>query len=307
MSHDEGQAAAPDSIVAAFDLGSNSIKMTVARAGAHDAIDEFLWRTETVRLGQGIDQTGRLADDRIAAALDTLARFATEARAEGATRLIGVATEAARAAANGAAFLERVRDETGIDIRTITGDREAQLTFLGLDGVVDLRGRVVIADIGGASTELIFARDERIAWSHSFALGSGRLTDRLISHDPPRLDELAACRDAARQTVHLAPFDLAHGGRLIVVGGTGEYLDRLTPEGAARDRATLDGIAARLTDIPAGDLATMLSIQEARARVLPAGVAAVQGLADLAEPVSFSAAQSGIRRGLLHAAFAGAW
>jgi exopolyphosphatase/guanosine-5'-triphosphate,3'-diphosphate pyrophosphatase len=279
--------------------------MTVARRGADNDPDEFLWRSETVRLGQGLEQTGQLSADRIAAALVTLGRFAAEARGAGAARLLGVATEAVRVATNGEEFLRTVRERTGIDVQTISGDREAKLTFLGLKGVVDLSGDVAIADIGGASTEIILARNERIDWSQSFALGSGRLTDRFVRQDPPTSDELAACRTEARAVVAAAPFGLVRGGRLIVVGGTGEYLDRLTPAEHAHDEAALAAVSEYLTAIPAADLAARLAIAEARARVLPAGVAIARGVADLQQPVAFAAAMSGIRGGLLLAAFAG--
>src|SRR5215216_5059670 len=94
--------------MAAFDIGSNSIKMTVGRSNGAGGVDEFVWRSETVRLGAGIEETGRLA---------ALRQFAREARDAGATRLIGVATEATRVAENGEAFLACVRDETGLELK----------------------------------------------------------------------------------------------------------------------------------------------------------------------------------------------
>lgn len=293
------------SVVAAIDLGSNTIKMTVGRDSGNGGIEEILARSETVRLGQGIEQNGELAHDRVTAALDTLRRFSNEARDAGASRLIGVATEATRVARNGREFLDRVRAETGIEIQTITGGREAELTFLGLDGVVDLDGNLVVADIGGGSTELIIAHDRVVEWSHSFAVGSGRLTDRFVANDPPTTAELESCREEAAREMESAPLDRASGGRLIVVGGTGEYLDRLIPDETPREPEALDGVIERLLQIPAEDLAAMLSIQLARARVLPAGVAIAAAVSDLMEPTRFEAAQSGIRRGLLLKAFAG--
>lgn len=303
VSHPES-ASADAQAVAAIDLGSNTIKMTVGRRRDGD-VDVVLVLSETVRLGQGVEQSGELAPDRVEAALDTLRRFAAEARQAGASRLIGVATEATRVARNGAAFLDRVREETGIEIQTITGGREAELTFLGLDGVVDLDGKVVVADIGGGSTELILARDRTIDWSQSFAVGSGRLTDRFVAGDPPTAAELETCREEAAHLIESAPLELARGGRLIIVGGTGEYLDRLIPEGMPYVPQTLDVVLERLERIAADDLAALLAIPEARARVLPAGVAIAAAVADLMEPGTFEAAQSGIRRGLLLHAFAG--
>ncbi|MCC6792257.1 MAG: hypothetical protein IT336_11240 [Thermomicrobiales bacterium] len=298
------QADAP--VVAAFDLGSNTIKLTVGRLLGDDEIEVLLAKSETVRLGQGLDQSGELAQDRVDAALDALRRFADESRQCGATRLIGVATEATRVAKNGPAFLADVRELTGIEIHTITGDEEAELTFLGLTGVVDLSGELVIADIGGASTELIVAHDHAVVWSQSFAVGSGRLTDRYVVANPPTADELEACRQAAAEIMQSAPLDRARGGRLIAVGGTGEFLDQLIPAEEPRVPSAIDDVLDRLQSLPADALAAQLLIPEARARVLPAGIAIAAAVSDLLEPRSFEAAQSGIRRGLLMRAFTGA-
>lgn len=297
----------PDTIIAAFDLGSNSVKMTVASCsnGSDSGPQEFLWRSETVRLGQGIDRTGELAPDRVAAALNALRQFANEARDAGATRLIGVATEATRIASNGEDFLHRVTSEIGIEIQSISGAREAALTFLGLDGVVDLSGIVVVADIGGGSTELVIGDNGDIEWSQSFALGSGRLTELHVHHDPPIPSELNEAAAEARSVLAGAPLAARKGGRLIFVGGTGEFLDRLIPVDALRHTVVIEPVLARLTTITAVQLAQELLIPEARARVLPAGIAIAQVIARQMCPRSFEAAKSGIRRGLLLAAFAG--
>jgi exopolyphosphatase/guanosine-5'-triphosphate,3'-diphosphate pyrophosphatase len=294
----------PEGVIAAFDVGSNSIKMTVARRDG-SRVEEFLWRSATVRLGAGIEATGRLADDRIDAALNVLRGFATEARAAGATRLIGVATEATRVAANGKAFLDRVRAETGLELQVISGDQEAKLTFRGLAATLDLTGDVVVADVGGGSTEIICAEHGTFRWGQSIPLGSGRLTDRLVSSDPPSVAELIECRNAAGAALNGLPLPPGPIDRLIVVGGTGEYLVRLVPAGRPATIADLDDVLQRLTMISAQSLAQLIEIPEARARVLPAGVAIVRTLAERTQPRAIEGAQSGIRTGLLLAAFAG--
>jgi len=295
----------PDSIIAAFDVGSNSIKMTVARRADHDAVEEFAWESETVRLGAGLGQSGSLAADRVEQAVQTVSRFAAGARAAGATRLLGVATEAVRVAANGAALLKRLQHEAGVEITTISGDREAELTFRGLAASLDVSGRLLVSDIGGGSTELILAENGHMRAARSIALGSGRLTDLHVSHDPPTAAELRACRDDAAH--HLAPVSLPEGPslRLIVVGGTGEYLMRLVPGERAATPDDIDTVLTRLTSISAMRLAELISIPETRARVLPAGVAIVESLADRTCPDVIEGARSGIRTGLLMAAFAG--
>lgn len=277
--------------------------MTVGRR-APGGVDEIAWRSETVRLGQGVDRTGQLAPDRMAAAMNALREFSQIARDHGATRLIGVATEATRGAGNGRAFLDRVEAETGIELNAISGAREAELTFRGLDGVVDLSGLVAVADIGGGSTEIILARDRNVEFAGSFPVGSGRLTERFVSHDPPEEDELAAARAFAAGNLVDAPFAAARGGRLYLTGGTGEYSFRLLSVGARVDAAAFDRLLGSLRHIPSDQLTEALGIAQARARVLPAGIAAARAVIDLAAPSEIRAAQSGIRRGLLLALFA---
>jgi exopolyphosphatase/guanosine-5'-triphosphate,3'-diphosphate pyrophosphatase len=291
--------------VAAFDIGSNSIKMTVARPDGVDGIDEFLWRSATVRLGTGIEETGRLADDRIEAALVALRQFAGEAREAGAERLIGVATEATRVAANGEEFLARVRSETGLELKAISGDRETELTFRGLKASLDLDGDIVVADVGGGSTEVISATEGTFRWGRSIPLGSGRLSDRLVRSDPPTTEEIARCRVAAGKALDELELPAGPIDRLLAVGGTGEYLIRLVPAGRPATIDELDDVLKRLTATPAAGLSVMLEIPEARARVLPAGVAIVREIAERTRARAIEGARSGIRTGLLLAAFAG--
>ncbi len=290
-------------VIAAIDIGSNSIKMTIARVDAAGAIDEFVATSETVRLGAGLDTTGRLAADRIEAAMETLARFAATARAHGATRIIGVATEATRVATNGPAFLARLDRETGIEIRSIGGAEEATLTFRGLAAKTDVSGDLVVADIGGGSTELIVAHDGEVQSSSSLPLGSGRLTEQLVVANPPTGVELVACRNAAATMMRPIAERTLEGPvkklRLLIVGGTGEYLARLVADPRRIDSGSIAHVLATFEEIPSPRLATQLQISELRARVLPAGVAIVDALEALFRPITIDVARSGIRTGLL--------
>ena len=305
MTNDSSSAPsdARDRVVAALDLGSNTLKMTLGRLDAAGHLVESGWASATVRLGIGTAETGRLADDRIAAALATLRQFATAARAAGATSLIGVATEATRTAENGPAFLARLRDEIGWEIQPISGQREAELTFQGVARSVDVSGTVVIADIGGGSTEVIVARDRAVVSASSRPLGSGALTDRFVRDDPPTAAEIDACRRAAQQALAGADLPDDPETRLIAVGGTGEYLGRLVDDPTTLRLTTIDSVLDELTRVRSTALASRLTIPEARARVLPAGIAVVAVLAEgLGDPL-IGLAPSGIRTGLLMDAF----
>ncbi len=295
-------ADSPQNIAAAIDIGSNSIKMTIGCANREGGFDQLDWASEVVRLGHGLDRTGLLDEDRIKAAIETLTRFATQARERGATRIVAVATEATRAAANGATFLDRVRDQTGIDVRVVDGQAEAALTFRGLAADMNLTGSVLVADIGGGSTELIAARDGVMRAAQSLPLGSGRLTDRFIAADPPLPDELAVCEKEAAAVMQSAqPLGLCPGtdSRLIVVGGTGEFMARLVSEVQHISLEAVRVVLAKLATLSAAELADEIDIPEARARVLPAGVAIVAAIASRVDPERIEISRSGIRAGLL--------
>lgn len=277
--------------------------MTVGRPDGRGGIEQLAWASEVVRLGEGAEATGRLDEGRIAAAIEALQRFAARATALGAAAIVAVATEATRAAANGEEFLDRVRNETGIAVRLVDGDEEAALTFRGLASELDLGGSTAIADIGGGSTELIAAVDGAMASARSLALGSGRLTERLVQEDPPRAEELAACEAEASRIVGAALREMALPAgsmdRLVLVGGTPEYLVRLLPEGQPLDEAAVRGVLSTLTTLTAEEVSERIDVPVARAKVLPAGVAIVAAITQLIVPEAIEVAHSGVRAGLL--------
>ncbi|HEU0163713.1 MAG TPA: hypothetical protein VFQ54_01640 [Thermomicrobiales bacterium] len=293
-------------VVAAVDIGSNTIKMSIARQAEANAngFEELASGSHTVRLGAGLAETGRLADDRIASALETLTAFAGEARRHGATRLVGVATAATRQAANGPEFLASVANETGWDVRVVSGDEEAALTFRGLASEHDLSGIVVVADIGGGSTEVIVAEHEVIRSSQSLPLGSGALTERFVVSDPPATAELDACATAAIDALTVIDWPAA-GGRahLIVVGGTAEAVAKLLPPKAPVTRTAIEQAIATCRDLSSTELSDRFELPPARARVLPAGLTIIAELARMVAPDRISLARSAIRSGLLLATF----
>lgn len=292
--------------VAAFDIGSNSIKMTIATVSA-DGVHETASMAQTTRLGEGIDKTGRLADDRISATLNALGKMSDRASADGVTRRIGVATEAVRIAANGADFLRTINERFGIAVATISGDEEAALAYDGLAATMPLEGLVVMADIGGASTEIVAATGERKDISQSLPLGSGRLTDRLVTSNPPSIEELHACRDAATAILTPSGVGAHQGGKLYATGGTGEYMARLIGKQSGIESSEVRGLLRRLTTIGAEQVAETAGIPVARAKVLPAGIAIVVSLCDLTNPVEIIGAPGGVRTGLLLAAARGSF
>jgi len=147
-----------------------------------------------VRLGQGVDRTGRLAPEAIERTRVALAGYADAIRSLGAARVRMVATSASRDASNRDDFVGMVRATLGQDPEVITGDEEARLSFAGAVGAVPgLPGPVLVADIGGGSTELIIGTtDGTELCAQSMDIGSVRMTERHLHDDPPTAAQIEA-------------------------------------------------------------------------------------------------------------------
>ena len=170
--------------LAAIDIGSNSVRLLVAealRGGAYRILDE---EREPTRLGRSASAEGRLDDesmDRTVAALRTFKEIATGFQV---TRLRTIATCAVREARNGPEFCRRVREEVGLEVEVISGEREARLAFTSVQHAFDLAGRnTIVADIGGGSTEIVFATGNLIESIFSTPLGAVRLTEQFALGD----------------------------------------------------------------------------------------------------------------------------
>ena len=179
----------PDrSVVAAVDCGTNTTRLLLAHVD--DAgVRPVERRTALTRLGAGVDASRRLSAAAIARVGEVLRVYADLWRDAGATRVAVTATSAVRDAANAGAFLAAVRDATGEDTVVLGGGQEAALTFAG--ATRGRRGRRVVCDIGGGSTELI-AGDRSIDRWVSMQLGCVRLRERHLHHDPPTAGEYAS-------------------------------------------------------------------------------------------------------------------
>ena len=170
--------------VAVVDIGTNSTRLLLADVQRDGAVEELERRTTVTRLGEGVDASGTL-DPRRYGALDEY-REAIEEHG-GADEAIAVLTSAVRDASNGAEFTSRVREAYGLDARTIPGEQEARLTFLGATSEREADGEqtIVVIDIGGGSTELVIGRGRTVELFDSTQAGVVRQTERHIHGDPP--------------------------------------------------------------------------------------------------------------------------
>ncbi|MGY1779047.1 Ppx/GppA phosphatase family protein [Geodermatophilus sp. SYSU D01036] len=188
--------------VAAIDCGTNSIRLLVADVPPEGAHTDLLRRMEVVRLGQGVDATGRLAPEAIERTRVVLAEYAAQARDLGATAVRMVATSATRDAANREDFEAMVLATLGRAPDVVPGDEEARLSFLGATaslaaaaaahGGPPPRPPYLVVDIGGGSTEFVLGDAAGVRAARSVDVGCVRLTERHLHGDPPTADEIGA-------------------------------------------------------------------------------------------------------------------
>jgi exopolyphosphatase/guanosine-5'-triphosphate,3'-diphosphate pyrophosphatase len=312
---------------AAIDLGTNNCRLLIARPTSENfvVIDAF---SRVVRLGEGLAQTGRLSEAAMDRAVGALKICADKLRRRNVHLARSVATEACRRAANGEAFIERVRRETGIVLDVISAQEEARLAVLGChilleDGI----GPAMIFDIGGGSTELVLIEPggpvPRILDWHSMPWGVVSLTET-VGQEPDEAGKAARAARyaemrrlvaesfaefAERVAGHQAP-DL----RLLGTSGTVTTLASVHLELAQYDRKAVDGlivpsesmrdISSRLAHMAPAERRALPCIGHERADLVVAGCAILEAILDLWPAPRLGVADRGIREGILRSLMA---
>lgn len=219
--------------VGAVDCGTNSIRLLVADVtpgvdGERATLVDVVRRGEVVRLGQGVDRTGRLDPEALARTLTVTAEYAATCAAEGVERVRFVATSATRDASNAGDFVAGVREAFaahGLDVapEVVSGDEEAELSFVGAtSGLVGsgVEGPYLVVDLGGGSTEIVRGSDA-VSEEISLDIGSVRITERHLRSDPPTGAEVDAARTDIAEALDLAETRVGMGGIGALVGLAG--------------------------------------------------------------------------------------
>ena len=260
--------------VAAFDCGTNSLRLLIADLDPESgAMTELVREMRIVRLGQGVDRTGRFAEEAIArtfAALDEYAALVAEHRPE---LIRFCATSAARDAENAADFLAGVQERLGVVPEVIEGHEEARLSFEGVlrglgrsDRPDSVSGPVLVLDIGGGSTELIVGTTASDLVTESLDIGSVRLTERHLHDDPPTPAQVAALRADVDAALAGARVDPASAGTVVGVAGTVTTVAAGVLGLPAYDRSRIHLARLARADVHATVLALVqMSVDERRA------------------------------------------
>ncbi|MFT3842533.1 MAG: Ppx/GppA phosphatase family protein [Myxococcaceae bacterium] len=297
---------------ASIDIGTNSVLLLVAekKAGRFEAVVE---RAEITRLGRGVDRTKTLESAAIEDTLKVLEGFTAEARKLGAEEIAVSATSAARDASNGKDFLEGAFRRAGVRPEIISGDEEAQLSFTS--AWTDFGGKtpMIVVDIGGGSTELIFGDAQgQVTYRHSFDVGSVRLTERFVTAHPISEHELLKVRSHLEETFAPLPQPPA-GATFVGVAGTVTTVcsvhRRLDPydatqvHGATLSLADVSGVAHHMAALGLEERRKVPGLQPKRADVIPVGAAILEAAMRRVGAHDVRVSDRGLRWGLLMARF----
>jgi exopolyphosphatase/guanosine-5'-triphosphate,3'-diphosphate pyrophosphatase len=242
--------------VAAIDCGTNSIRLLVADVPPSGAHTDLLRRMEVVRLGEGVDATGRLSPRAIERTRRVLAEYTAAARDLGAGAVRMVATSASRDAANRTEFEDMVQTTLGQPPDVVPGREEAELSFLGatasLDAAAEAHGAApskppfLVVDIGGGSTEFVLG-DADVRAARSVDIGCVRLTERHLHGDPPTTGEVARAEADIRAALTEVAAEVPVGEAATLVGLAGSVT---TVAALALELPAYDPVAIHGSRIP---------------------------------------------------------
>jgi exopolyphosphatase/guanosine-5'-triphosphate,3'-diphosphate pyrophosphatase len=292
--------------VSAVDIGTNTVLLLVAdrkQDGSLEAVTELATIT---RLGAGVDRSRRLDAEAVERTCDCLRRYGEIAAQLHVERTAVVGTSAMRDAAGGEVVQQCVRAAFGVDARVLSGAEEARLTFAGAQsGLTFAAGQeLAVFDVGGGSTEVVVPK---LAFAQSFDIGSVRLSERHVRHDPPTNAELEALAGASREIFQAVP-RLDSSVAVLGVAGTMTTLAavnlRVAPYDGARvhgQRLSTDvlrGTVNRLATLSVDERRALPGMHPKRADVIVAGGFIALGLLERLGAGSVVISDRGVRWGL---------
>jgi exopolyphosphatase / guanosine-5'-triphosphate,3'-diphosphate pyrophosphatase len=294
---------------AAVDIGSNSVRLKVARL-ARGRLQPILEDREVTRLGEGVFRSGFLTPESMADTVKVLRRFHRTTQQVVTDSVRVVATSALRDAHNSQAFMEWVRSATGWKVEVISGLEEARLIHLGLISNLRIDGSpTLMIDLGGGSCELTVSTRGQIRDTVSLPLGAVRLTDEFLRHDPPRKGELKrlhgfVTREVNRNSARIAAARIKN---VIATSGTAAALATVatllrktrTRQRSIVSRPEMARIAKRLARLPLAQRREIQGIGLRRAEIIVAGAVVYHELLERFNLKGFRYSPLGLRDGLL--------
>ena len=300
---------------AVLDVGTNSVKFHVAGRAPDGTWRTIVDRAEVTRLGEGLDETGRLGAEPMRRTGEAIAGMVREAREQGAEQITAVGTAGLRIASNAEELIDAVRASTGVEIEVIPGEEEARLAYLAVRaGLPDGRGALVVFDTGGGSSQFTFGRDGQVEERFSVNVGAARFTERY------GLDRAVSADVVARALSGIAAEldrldDRPTPDRLVGMGGAVTNIAAVEHELAAYDPEVVQGTVLDAAEIDrqielyrtrgADERRAITGLQPNRAEVILAGACIVRTVMSKLASGSLTVSDRGLRHGVLEERFGG--
>ena len=307
----------PDSLFASLDIGSNTVRLLIAKADPRRGFRPVRRERKITRLGGGFSLSGHLHPDSQMRTLEAVRGFAALLKNEGVSRVFAAATGVVREARNGRDFLSRVRDETGVGPRLLTGEDEGKLmvrgVLWGVPGGVPVRMAV---DIGGWSTEVLWIEGGRPRKTASLPLGAVSLCENFLHGDPPTAAEVCSLvlflkdaantlsrefADAGWRTEGRAPL-VGTAGTLTTLAAVDLQLAEYDPQkvtGHRLSRKTIGEIFSSLVSLPKEKRRETPGLEEGREDLILAGAQVALRLMEGLGFESLLVVDSGLLEGIL--------
>jgi len=295
---------------AAVDIGSNSVRLKIARFQGR-RLKEVHEDREVTRLGEGVFSGGLLSPEAMSDTVRVLRRFHRVTQECGTDSVRVVATAALRDARNSRAFLEWVRSSTGWTVEIISGLEEARLIHLGLVSRARLgASTALLVDLGGGSCELTVTRKDQIRDTFSLPLGAVRLTNEFLRHDPPRKDELERMRGFVAREIGRVQDRvksarvgavIATSGTAAALAGVSAHLSRFKKRRSvsAVTRDMMRQIVKQIARLPLEQRRRVPGIGPRRAEIIAAGAVVYAELLERCHLKGFRYSALGLRDGIL--------
>ena len=296
---------------AVIDIGTNSIKFHIAEKDAKGKWSVVLDESNISRLGEGLQATGRISPEAMERNVNVVTEMAQSAREQEVSDLVAVGTMCLRTAQNAQEFVKRVNDACDATVEIIPGEEEARLAYLAVKSGIGLqKGKLVIFDTGGGSTEFIFGKDEQIKKRFSLNVGAVRYTEQILVSDPVRQDELNNAIAAVEQDfAEDLQFEGMGVNALVGMGGTVTNLSAVKHQLAQYDPDVIQGSVLELKEIErqmtlyqsktVAERREIVGLQPKRADVILAGAIIVSVIMKKAGVNSFTVSDRGLRHGLV--------
>ncbi len=281
---------------AAIDLGTNSMRLLLATVKKGKIIEQKKY-INTTRIGHAVDKNRVISKEGIMRNIKAFYNFTQKAKEYGADEISAIATSAVRDAKNKEEFLQAAYQKTGINIETISGEKEAELGYRGvIMGIEQCSHTIVVVDIGGGSTELMFGQRNALEKTLSLDIGAVRMTERFLTADPVDREEYGNMEKAIYKIIEKTPRELRMiksksgvlttvgiGGTITTLAALHQELDPYDPKQTHNYRLTsgdINNLKEKLLPLTVDKIKQLSGVHPKRADIIIAGITILSVLMD---------------------------